>query len=345
MADIDIGTVGRVGRVTLTRPKALNALNHEMALALEDALDRWCAQGEVDMVLVDAEGERAFSAGGDIATLYRSGSAGDVSAGRRFWQDEYRLNVKISELALPYVAIMDGIVMGGGIGISAHGSHRIVTERSQLALPECKIGLVPDVGCSLLLARVPGELGMFLALTGWRMDAGDAVAAGFADVAVSSGDLAALKTALEESGDPAEIARFARAPEAGALASYRDVIDAHFSKDTALACLLSLEADDSELARKAASMIRHASPLSVAVTFAMVRRARAFSGVADAVRQEYRFTFRSMTEGDFLEGVRAEIIDKDRQPKWSHARLEDIDPAMVDDMLAPLGPDELTFER
>ena len=196
--DISIRIVNRVGRITLTRPKALNALTYAMALAIEAALDEWVEGDEVDLVLIDGAGERAFCAGGDIQQLYDTGRAGDFSYGRKFWADEYRLNAKIANLPFPYVAVMDGITMGGGVGISAHGSDRIVTERSMIAMPECGIGLVPDVGGSFILSRAPGHLGEYLAMTGHRMGPGDAVLAGFGDSQINSQDRAKLITAIEQ---------------------------------------------------------------------------------------------------------------------------------------------------
>ena len=340
-ADIHIREAGRTGRITLTRPKALNALTYDMAMAIEAAVEDWHAGGAVDLILIDAEGEKAFCAGGDIAEMYATGSRGDYAYGRKFWADEYRMNAAIADCALPYVAVMDGIVMGGGAGISVHGSHRIVTERSMIAMPECAIGLIPDVGCSLHLARAPGHLGEFLAMTGWRMNAADAIHAGFADVAVASDDLQALKGRLEETADPEAISGFARPAGDGTLTPHLAAIDQHFSGETALDCLKALEADGSEFAQKAAGMVRKACPLSAGCAFDLVRRVRELERIEDALALEYRFTWRSMSDGDFVEGVRAQIIDKDRNPKWKVARLEDLDPARIEAMLAPLGSDEL----
>ena len=252
--DIRIRIAGRTGRITLNRPQALNALTYDMAMAIERALDGWHDSGDIDLVLIDAEGERAFCAGGDIADLYSTGRAGDFSFGRRFWADEYRMNAKIANSAIPYVAIMDGIVMGGGVGISAHGSDRIVTERSMIAMPECGIGLVPDVGGSFILSRAPGVLGEFLGLTGWRMNSGDAVLAGFADAELASNDLAVLKADLEEAADVAAIAQHAGPPSPPSLSPHLQAIDRHFSRPTALDCLRSLEADGSEFASRAAGL-------------------------------------------------------------------------------------------
>ncbi|MFZ2103077.1 MAG: enoyl-CoA hydratase/isomerase family protein [Oricola sp.] len=339
--DIRIREAGRTGRITLSRPKALNALNYEMATAIEAALDRWREDGSVDLIVIDAEGERAFCAGGDIAHMHATGTAGDFAYGRKFWADEYRLNAKIANLSTPYVAVMDGIVMGGGVGISAHGSHRIVTERSMIAMPECGIGLVPDVGGTRILAHAPGHLGEFLGMTGWRMTCADAILAGFADVFVAGDDLPALKAALEEAASPAALDRFRRAPDDAPLAQHLAAIDRHFGHDTALECLQSLEGDGSEFAQKAAKMIRQACPLSVACSFEMVRRARKMTTIEDVLALEYRFTFRSMSDGDFIEGIRAQIIEKDRNPKWRIARLEDVGRETIDAMLAWLGGEEL----
>lgn len=339
--DIHIREVERTGRITLSRPKALNALTYDMAMAIEAALDRWQAEKAVDLIVIDAEGERAFCAGGDLARMYATGKAGDWSYGRKFWADEYRLNAKVANCSIPYVAIMDGIVMGGGVGVSAHGSHRIVTERSMVAMPECGIGLVPDVGGMRLLAHAPGHLGEFLGMSGWRMNGADAIFAGFADIFVSSQDLPALKAALEETADPAAIDAFRRDPGVAPVAGLIDRIDPVFARERAVDSVRCLEADGSEFARKAAKMIRQSCPLSVACTFEMVRRARFLSTIEEVLALEYRFTFRSMSDGDFVEGIRAQIIEKDRSPKWRVSRLEEVADGMVEAMLAPLGREEL----
>jgi enoyl-CoA hydratase/carnithine racemase len=338
--DISIRLTGpegsRVGRITLTRPKALNALTYDMAMAIENALDDWAGDEEVAFVLIDGEGDRAFCAGGDIADLYNSGKSGDFEFGRKFWSDEYRMNAKIGNLALPYVAIMDGIVMGGGVGISAHGSDRIVTGRSMIAMPECGIGLIPDVGGSKILANAPGHLGEYLGTTGYRMGPGDAVLAGFADIQVDESAIPALISKLEESGELSELGNFARPADPPQLSPHLETIEKHFSKASALECVLSLEAEGSDWAREAAKQMRRGCPLSVACTFELIRRVRKSASLEDALAMEYRFTFRSMSHGEFIEGVRAQIIDKDRNPQWKTARLEDVTQAQIDAMLAPL---------
>ncbi len=333
--DIHIRKVGHVGRITLTRPKALNALTYEMCLAIEETLDEW-AEDDLSLVLIDAEGERAFCAGGDIAELYQTGKAGDYEYGRTFWADEYRLNAKIKQYSIPYIAIMDGITMGGGVGISAHGSDRVVTEGSMVAMPECGIGLVPDVGGSFILSRSPGHLGEYLAATGYRMGPGDAVLAGFADLQVQRDRLGELKQALEETGDLAVLGEFAGPADPPQTGPYLKAIDQHFSKPTAVECVLSLESEDSDWARETAKLMRRGCPLSVACAYEMIRRARSLDELEQALEAEYRFTFRSMSDGELIEGIRAQIIDKDRDPKWRLQRLEDLGETDIERMLAPL---------
>lgn len=334
--DIRIRKTGKAGRITLSRPKALNALTYEMCLAIEDALTRWSEDGDVELVMIDAEGERAFCAGGDIAELYRTGKAGDFEYGRRFWRDEYRLNALIANYAIPYVAFMDGITMGGGVGISAHGSDRLVTTGSVIAMPECGIGLVPDVGGSYILSRAPGHLGEYLAVTGYRMEPGDAVLAGFADIQIEREALAELKCRLAESGDLSVLGELAGSADPPAIGPHLERINEHFSRPNALACLRSLEEDESEWAKKAALQMRRGCPLSVACAYEMIGRARSYERIEAALTAEYRFSFRSMSHGEMLEGIRAQIIDKDRDPKWRLARLEDVSDEHVEAMLAPL---------
>ena len=339
--DIYIRIVNKVGRITLNRPKALNALTYDMAIAIEKALDEWVEGDEVDLVVIDGEGDRAFCAGGDIADLFASGKAGDYQYGRKFWADEYRLNAKIANLPMPYIAIMDGITMGGGVGISVHGSDRIVTERSMIAMPECGIGLVPDVGGSFVLSRAPGHLGEYLAMTGYRMGPGDAVLAGFGDVQVSSVDLAALKKNIEESGDLSVLSEFASPPSLPSLGANLDQINEHFSKDSALECLQSLDADSSDWALETAKLVRRSCPLSVACAFEIIRIVRNMASVRDALQMEYRFVYRAMEQGDFIEGIRAQIIDKDRKPNWKIPKLKQVTHTHIHEMLSPLGSEEL----
>ncbi|PWW03919.1 enoyl-CoA hydratase [Hoeflea marina] len=339
-ADIHLRVEGRVGHATLDRPQALNALTYHMALALEQALDGWAADPDVSMVLIDAAGDRAFCAGGDIQTLYHTGRSGDLDYGRRFWADEYRLNLKIARYPKPYVALMDGIVMGGGVGISAHGSHRMVTERTMLAMPECSIGLVPDVGGTHLLAEAPGFLGEYLGLTGTRLVAADAILAGFADVFVPSDRLGRVIETLIESGDPESITRFAEDAPEGKLGKDLDRIDRIFAADTVADMVELLKPDPGGWAQATLKALNHGSPLSLACTLQLIRDARASGELGTALRHEYRYVSRCMQHGDFLEGIRAAVIDKDRTPQWRHRGIGAVHPADVAEMLAvPPGGD------
>ena len=335
---IRIRKIGRIGQITLQRPEALNAVTHEMVLAIEAALDGWREDDRVACVLIDAEGQKAFSAGGDLQHMHDTASKGDFEAGRTFWRDEYRLNAKIAAYPKPYIALCQGFVMGGGVGVSLHGSHRVVGESSKIAMPECAVGLVPDVGGSLLLARAPGRLGEYLGVTGTRMNASDAILAGFADYFIPEAEWSGLRETLIEIGDVSVAASLARDPEDGPLMGLRPQIDETFGKDSLTDVLAALP--DNEWGAATLKSIRAASPLSAACTVQLVRRARASDDIRTALQQEYRFTSRSASEGDFIEGIRAAIIDKDRNPRWRHASVEDVTAAEVEAMLAePPGGD------
>lgn len=314
----------RAGRITLNRPKALNALTHRMVLEIETALLAWRDDPAVDLVIIDAAGEKAFCAGGDVQALYRQGIAGDFDSPRRFWAEEYRLNALIAEYPKPYIAIMHGITMGGGVGVGAHGSHRIVTEKTVIAMPECAIGLIPDVGGSLLLAQAPGQVGLYLGLTGARMDAADAIFAGFADLYVPSASIPEAVEALCETGDAAALRRHAAAPSDGRLEGLTPEIDRIFAANDPERILAVLDREASgtdDWRARAAAAIRGGSPLSVYCTVASVRSASQADSIRQALDMEYRFAARCMESADFLEGVRAALIDKDRTPRWRHDSL------------------------
>ncbi len=315
-----------------------------MVLAIENALQKWRHDKQIALVIIDATGEKAFCAGGDIQKLYDTGMKGEYHFMRKFWADEYRLNAMIANYPKPYVAFMDGIVMGGGVGVSAHGSHRIVTPRTILAMPECAIGLVPDVGGSFLLAQSPGNVGLFMGVTGARMDGPSAIFAGFADTLIEIDDIDKLKNELISSGDTGIIKQYARPAQLSALEENLEMIDRFFSANTPLSATLALETDENEWASTQAKLIRRACPLSVACTWQMVKAAHTFGSIEQALKLEYRFTWRSMDEGDVLEGTRALIVDKDRKPDWKIKRLEDVTQDAVSSMLAPLGNDELNVE-
>lgn len=338
---IRIRKIGRIGQITLQRPEALNAVTYEMVLAIEAALDGWRGDDDVACVLIDAEGHKAFSAGGDLQFMYDTASKGDFDAGRTFWRDEYRLNARIAAYPKPYVALCQGFTMGGGVGVSLHGSHRVVGESSKIAMPECAVGLVPDVGGTLLLARAPGRLGEYLGVTGYRMNASDAILAGFADYFIPEAEWPGLTEALIETGDASAVQALARDPDDGPLMGLRAQVDNHFGKETLSGILASLPGDGWGTAT--AKAIRAGSPLSASCTIELVRRARSGDDIRTALQQEYRFTSRSASEGDFVEGIRAAIIDKDRNPRWRHGSLEEVKPAEVAAMLSPPAEGDMTF--
>ncbi len=345
MADILIRREGRAGRITLNRPGALNALTYEMCLAIDRALIDWASDGRIALVLIDAVGDRAFCAGGDIAEMYATGRRGDYAYGRRFWADEYRMNARIAEYAKPVVSFLQGFTMGGGVGVGCHGSHRIVGETAQVAMPECGIGLVPDVGGSFILATAPGRLGEYLGTTGARMGPADAILAGFADHFVPEAAWPALKTGLIATGDVAGLDAFSGPPPEGHLAALRPKIDALFAAGTLAAIAGALDADGSDFAAETRRALSRAAPLSAACAVEMIRRLRGHATLRAALEMEYRFTWRAMEHADFLEGIRAAIIDKDRAPRWRHAGPGAVPEADVAHMLAPLGAETLTFGK
>ena len=343
LEDVIIRREGRAGRITMNRPKALNALTYPMVLAIHDALKRWEQDPEIAVVILDGAGDRALCAGGDVRAIYESASEGSGFA-RKFWADEYRLNAYIGRYPKPYVAFMDGIVMGGGIGLSGHGSHRIVTERSQLAMPETGIGLIPDVGGTWLLAHAPGETGIYLGLTGERMRGAGTMYARFADSFVPSSRLADLAKALSEIENSSDvdsvIARFSEAPPPSDLASHAREIDATFCFDSVEKIRDALASMNTDWSRKTLEELDRRSPLALKLTLAAIRNARTLPSLEAALNVEYRLTVRLLEHGEFLEGVRALLVDKDRAPKWNPPRLADVTDEMVAQFLSPLPPNE-----
>lgn len=344
MADIDIRVEGKVGRITLMRPKAMNALTYPMCLEIEAAIDAWGEDDNVQMLLIDAAGDRAFCAGGDIADMYASGMRGDFDYGRKFWRDEYRMNTKLFEFPKPVVSLMQGFTMGGGVGVGCHGSHRIVGETSQIAMPECGIGLVPDVGGSLILASAPGRLGEYIGTTGTRLGPEDAILAGFADYFVPENEWPALITALVETGDLEQISKVAKLAPAGNLKEQSDAIAYHFAGETLVDIVQSLKSEDTEFTANTLKSLSRNAPLSMACSVEMTHRLRGSTDIRKALELEYRFTYRSMEHADFIEGIRAAIIDKDRNPNWKHT-LDDALYVDVAKMLQPLGAVALKFEE
>jgi enoyl-CoA hydratase len=351
--DILFETRGALGLVTLNRPKAMNALTHAMALALEAQLDVWAEDKAVRVVAICGAGERAFCAGGDIRALH---AAGPENGARNFafYADEYRLNTKIKRYPKPYVAFMDGVVMGGGVGVSVHGARRIAGEATLFAMPETGIGLFPDVGGTWFLPRLPGEVGMWLALTGARLRAADAVAAGICDLHIPRARhedaLAALAHAA--SGATADdalaaidaaLGAVATAPEGGGLAALRPQIDRLFAGDSVEAILAALAQDGSDWALKQRDAILTKSPTTTRIAFRQLREGAALD-FEECMRLEYRLARFCMTHPDFYEGVRALIVDKDNAPRWSPPTLAEADAASVAPAFAALPEgNELAF--
>ncbi len=342
MTDIQIYKKGVAGRITLTRPKALNALSYQMCLDVAAALAQWRDDPEVQLVVIDAEGDRAFCAGGDIQELYDSGTQGDYAYGRKFWFDEYQMNDAIAEYEKPVVALMQGFTMGGGVGLGCHARHRVICETSQIAMPEVAIGLIPDVGGTLILAGAPGHMGEYLATTAARLGPGDALHAGFADHYIPSEHWPALIAGLEQTGDLAALDAHVETPEQGPIAAQQEVIDRCFHGEP-LETVAALEAEGGEFAAATLKSLRRNSPLAVACSIANIRAVRPIATIRAALTHEFRYTWRSAERGDFIEGIRAQIIDKDRNPRWKYPTLEEVPPAEVAAMLAPLGENELTF--
>ena len=277
--------------------------------------------------------------------MYDTAKAGNYEYGRNFWRDEYRLNDKIAEYPKPYIALMQGFTMGGGVGVSCHGSHRVVCESSKIAMPECGIGLVPDVGGSLLLARAPGRVGDYLGTTAARMDAGDAIYAGFADHYIPREKWPALIADLEANGDAQAVVKAAKTAPKSHLESDRNRIDQFFTQDSHNAIIDALRSENSEENAATLKAFERNSPLSMACTIEMLKNLRnQGSGIREALSQEYRFTWRSASHGDFVEGIRAAIIDKDRNPQWKISRLGAVRDSDITEMLAPLGENELKLE-
>ncbi|WP_022885045.1 3-hydroxyisobutyryl-CoA hydrolase [Glaciibacter superstes] len=317
-----------VGHLTLNRPEALNALSYEMIGVLSRSLETWMTDSEVSVVVIDGAGKRGLCAGGDVRVLYEGARTGRNADSRRFFREEYRLNAMIAEYSKPVVAIMDGITMGGGIGIAGHAAIRVVTERSRLAMPETRIGFCPDVGGTWLLSRSPGELGTYLGLGAATMTAADAIAAGFADYFVPSARLPGLVQALAERADPGSPAEivllFDETPAASELESRRRWIDDCFAADSVLEIIAKLKRHGEPEARDAAEELEGLSPTALAVTLAALREVRELSTLRAALELEYRTCSWLIEQPDLVEGIRAQVIDKDRSPRWTPPTLAEL---------------------
>ena len=333
---------GAVGLITLNRPKALNALTHGMVTAMHAQLLAWARDDAVKTVVIQGEGERAFCAGGDIRTLYDSGKAGTPYA-LDFYRDEYRLNALIKHYPKPYVALLRGFVMGGGVGVSVHGSHRVADESMQFAMPETGIGLFPDVGGSYFLPRLPGEIGMYLGLTGARLKTADALYAGVATHFVPAARRDALLAALVDGTQPeAALQGLAESVPAVFLPEHREKIDRLFGCDSVEDILAGIDADHTDWSRDTAKTIRAKSPTATKLAFRQIREGARLD-FDDGMRMEFRMVTRVIAGHEFYEGVRATIIDKDGTPKWDPPDLAAVIDAAVDAYFAPLGEKELSL--
>ncbi len=337
--DILFEVEGALGRVNLNAPGTFNSLTREMCIAFRERLIAWRDDPAIAAVLVTAEGDRAFCAGGDIRRLYEIGRVDAIEARTFFW-NEYRLDYAVHEFPKPYVALVDGIVMGGGVGVSVHGSHRIVTEKTTFAMPECGIGLFPDVGATEFLGRAPGALGMYLGLTGARLKAADTLLAGFATHFVPSERIDDLAAGLADNLDAidAYIAGFAEDPGKPPLDEHRNLIDRHFAAASVADIIAGLDTEDGYWAIETADDLREKSPISLRVTHRLLRDGRGLEFDA-LMRLEYRIASAFLEGRDFFEGIRAAVIDKDRKPKWAPARLEDVDDETTASYFAPVEPE------
>jgi enoyl-CoA hydratase len=345
--DLVIRVEGNAGRLTMNRPAALNALTYPMVGAMTVALRHWSTDPAIKFVILDGAGGRGLCAGGDVLSLYNAAAQGPDFA-RAFWREEYHLNALISAYPKPFVAIMDGIVMGGGVGLSAHASHRVVTEKSMLAMPETSIGLIPDVGGTWLLSQAPGELGLYLGLTGARMNAADAIEAGFADYVVATSDLAdgqKVITGLAQARTTDDVAGAIETCEMGMippgkLAANRREINRAFAHDRVEDIIAALTASGTEFATRTLRDLANKSPKALKLTLAALRYARSQTSLEACLNMEYRLVTRLYEDGEFIEGVRALLVDKDKAPKWQPATLADVTDEMVMRYLAPLPPEQ-----
>ncbi len=342
---------GSAGIIRLNRPKAINAVTLEMFRDIDKALDGFEADPAVSVIVLEGAGERGLCAGGDIRALYESSKVkGDL--GKILWREEYILNARIAKFPKPYVAFMDGIVMGGGVGLSAHSRHRVVTGKTKLAMPEVGLGFFPDVGGTWLLSRSPGEIGTYFGLTGHTMNGPDAIYARFADAVVPSGKLAALRDVLTKvrpgtSSDEIKmlIDGFATGETSGPVAAMQSRIDGWFAHDRMQDIIAALQRDGSDLAQSTLKTLNEKSPRGMVVTLKLLRLARASSSLEECLVREYRAALEVFASDDFREGVRAAVIDKDRNPRWSPPAIEEVTPEMVAPYFAEIGADELVFDQ
>ncbi|MGY4505916.1 enoyl-CoA hydratase [Bradyrhizobium sp. GM24.11] len=347
--DLIVRREGAAGVIRLNRPKAINAMTLEMSIGIDSALDRFEIDSAVSVIILEGAGERGLCAGGDIRGLWEnSREGGDLGA--RFWRQEYVMNARIAKYSKPYVAFMDGLVMGGGVGLSGHASHRVATDRTKLAMPEVGLGFFPDVGGTWLLSRSPGEIGTYFGLTGQTMNGPDAIHAKFADAVVPAAKWPGLREALtkvRQGATAADVTKlingFTTGETAGPVAANEPVIDALFGFDRMEDIFAALKRDGSEFAVATLKTLNEKSPRAMVVTLKLLRLARTASSLEECLVREYRAALEVFRSDDFREGVRAAVIDKDRNPTWSPPRIEDVTPQMLAPYLAEIGADELKF--
>jgi enoyl-CoA hydratase len=347
---VKFAVAGSVGLITLNRPKALNALDQEMCLAVDAALKLWAKDDGITAVLIRGAGDRAFCAGGDVRLAREDGLAwkkgeSDGRIVRDFFRDEYRMNRRIATFPKPYIALIDGITMGGGVGLSVHGTYRLATTRTLLAMPETGIGLFPDVGTSYVLSRLPCEIGLYLGLTGGRIGAADCLVLGIATHIVDHERIQSLIAELTVPGADigTAVARYAVDAGEPELWPHREVIDRCFRHDAMEDILAALDADGGAFAAATAATIRTMSPTSLKLTLKEIRKGRALN-IDDCLRMEYSLSQSVLAGHDFYEGVRAQLVDKDRHPKWYPATLDAVDNSAIDSLFVTPLHGGLTFE-
>lgn len=340
--EVNIHAHGRTGHISLNRPKALHALTLDMCHAMSAALTKWGASGQVEAVILDHAEGRGFCAGGDINLLRHSALNDGGKSGREFFHDEYQLNHQMMTYDKPIVAFMDGITMGGGVGIALPCKYRVATEHTRFAMPETGIGLFPDVGGGWHLSRLGGRLGQFLALTGARLDGAECVWAGIATHYLPTEKLAEAKARITEHPDRISgiLSELSVSPPEARIEANFDAIKKHFASDRYEDILASLEADDSEWAAKELATLRSKSPQTCKVALRQLAESEKLDSFADNMRMEYRIASRVLTRPDFSEGVRAVIVDKTNDPQWDPATPEGVSDELLDSIFAPLPADE-----
>jgi enoyl-CoA hydratase len=333
-ADVLFRAERGLGWITLNRPQAINALTHEMIRRIDAQLAAWADDDRISGVVLDGAGERGLCAGGDIVAIYRDLRDGGGQASLDLWRDEFAMDLRVARFPKPYLAVANGVVLGGGVGLSAHGTIRLVTSTTRMAMPETAIGFCPDVGSTWLLARAPGELGTHLALTGERFSAGDAIACGVADHYLAQERVPDFLARLSAATIGGAAAALAADPPASPLLAERDWIDACYSAGTVPEILARLRERPEPAAGRAAGLLAAQSPVAVSVTLRALRQAARLT-LPEVLDQDLRIVFAAVGSHDLLEGIRAQVIDKDRAPRWSPPSLDAVTDAMVDRYFAP----------